>query len=268
MRDRVILSLFPGVGILDRGFEAEGVCVVRGPDLLWGGNIFDFTAPRGIFWGIIGGSPCQDFSQARRAPPTGQGRLLMREVCRVVQIAEPEWWLLENVPRAPDLRIDGYSYQRIDVNQGWYCGVSRLRHFQFGSASSGVTLQIPRGAPVRGCEPAALANDGRSFAELCRLQGLPADFDLPGFTVEEKKRAVGNAVPLVMSRVVAQAIHRAYGFHVGAAPEIDPSSWQRRLCRCGCGRIVKGRHLYDSPACRKRAERQRRQSREIVTQPG
>ena len=34
-----MLSLFPGIGLLDMAFEEEGFCVVRGPDLLWGGDI-------------------------------------------------------------------------------------------------------------------------------------------------------------------------------------------------------------------------------------
>ncbi len=36
---RLILSIFPGVGLLDRAFEECGFCVVRGPDLLWGGGV-------------------------------------------------------------------------------------------------------------------------------------------------------------------------------------------------------------------------------------
>lgn len=35
----LVLSLFPGIGLLDLAFEEQGYCVVRGPDLLWGGNI-------------------------------------------------------------------------------------------------------------------------------------------------------------------------------------------------------------------------------------
>ena len=31
--DGPVLSIFPGVGILDSAFEAEGFCIVRGPDL-------------------------------------------------------------------------------------------------------------------------------------------------------------------------------------------------------------------------------------------
>ena len=51
----VVLSLFPGIGLLDQAFEEEGFCVVRGPDLLWGGDIRRFHPPAGVFDGIIGG---------------------------------------------------------------------------------------------------------------------------------------------------------------------------------------------------------------------
>lgn len=34
----LVLSLFPGIGLLDLAFELESFCVVRGPDLLWGGG--------------------------------------------------------------------------------------------------------------------------------------------------------------------------------------------------------------------------------------
>ena len=34
----LVLSVFPGIGLLDMAFELEGFCVVRGPDLLWGGE--------------------------------------------------------------------------------------------------------------------------------------------------------------------------------------------------------------------------------------
>jgi DNA (cytosine-5)-methyltransferase 1 len=36
---QLVLSLFPGIGMLDSAFEQEGFCVVRGPDVLWGGDI-------------------------------------------------------------------------------------------------------------------------------------------------------------------------------------------------------------------------------------
>ena len=51
----LVLSLFPGIGLLDMAFEEEGFCVVRGPDLLWGGDIRRFHPPAGRFEGVIGG---------------------------------------------------------------------------------------------------------------------------------------------------------------------------------------------------------------------
>jgi DNA (cytosine-5)-methyltransferase 1 len=58
MTSPLVLSIFPGA------FEAEGFCVVRGPDVLLGGDIRKFHAPRGRFDGVIGGPPCQSFSVA------------------------------------------------------------------------------------------------------------------------------------------------------------------------------------------------------------
>lgn len=53
----LVLSLFPGVGLLDMAFEAEGFTVVRGPDLLWGGDIRRFHAPAGRFEGFPADRP-------------------------------------------------------------------------------------------------------------------------------------------------------------------------------------------------------------------
>lgn len=39
---QLVLSLFPGIDLLGRGFEAEGFYVVRGPDLIYGGDIRAF----------------------------------------------------------------------------------------------------------------------------------------------------------------------------------------------------------------------------------
>lgn len=57
-----LLSLCPGLGLLDQAFEEHGWCVVRGPDPLWGGDMRRFVPPAGVFGGIIGGPPCQFYS--------------------------------------------------------------------------------------------------------------------------------------------------------------------------------------------------------------
>ena len=185
---------------------------------------------------------------------------MLAEFWRVVSEARPEWWLLENVATVPDVQIDGYGWQRIDVNQAWYAPVSRLRHVQFGSRA-GVALQIPRGTRQPDCEPCALACDDRPWEVVRRLQGLPDDYELPGFTRAAAVAAVGNGVPIVLGRVLAGAVLAAYGHDAIAwsdtVPAIDES---QILCHCGCGRRVTGRQLYSSAACRKRAERRRRQN--------
>ncbi len=246
----LVLSLFPGFDLLGRGFEAEGFCVVRGPDLLWGGDIRTFHPPAARFDGVIAGSPCQDFSAARRAAQTGEGAEMLRHFRRVVLEASPSWFLLENVPRVPDLAVEGYSVQRFDLNAR-ECGMrqSRLRHFQFGSRAG--LILIPERAKQTGeAATICLASEGeradrRTFADFCELQGLPRDFDLPGYSIAAKYRAVGNGVPVGMARVVARAIRTA-------TPR--PGA---RLCACRCGRLLQGKQSSATPACRKRLQRSR-----------
>lgn len=245
----LILSIFPGIDLLGRGFEAEGFAVVRGPDKLWGGDIRTFRIPPGCFDGVIGGSPCQDFSRARRSAPTGEGLEMLGEFVRVIIAGRPIWFLLENVPTVPDIVVPGYTIQRIDLNAR-ECGMRqiRLRHFQFGSRD-GKVISPERVRPIGSPLPIALATEGskpdrRSWPDFCELQGLPRDFDL-ALPIKAKYKAVGNGVPIPMARVLARAIKGRL------------SSRSVRLCLCGCGRLVKGRHSMALPACRKRMERRR-----------
>lgn len=258
----LILSLFPGIDLLGRGFEAEGFCVVRGPDLLFGGDVRGFHPPAGRFEGVIAGSPCQDFSRARRSPPTGEGLEMLAEFVRVVGEARPNWFLLENVPTVPTVHVAGYRCQRIDLDAR-DCGLQqrRLRHFQFGSAA-GLVLVVPRRAwpSIEESQATCLATEGRrqrrrTWAEFCALQGLSPDFSLPGMTLAARYAAVGNGVAVPVARVVARAI-------LGAVP------WHAvRLCACGCGRALRARQVAATPACRKRLERRRGDSAG-VTGPG
>lgn len=273
MQRELVLSLFPGIGLLDRAFEECGFCVVRGPDLLWGGDIRRFHPPEGHFWGAIGGPPCQDFSRRRRDPPSGYGLDMLREFLRVVAESQPEWFLLENVDRVPDVTAPGYVTQRLDVDNGWFEGATsrRLRHVQFGS-KSGRLLNVPHRSVPADLPGAALANDSRSFADLCHLQGLPEDFDLPGFLMSEKKRAVGNGVPLPMGRALAAAVIEAYRESVTVQADLFGNLVRPDTCACGCGRPVPTGQMYaidehgNTDACRKRAQRSRAKG-EAVTWP-
>lgn len=248
----LVLSLFPGIDLLGRAFELEGFSVVRGPDPALGtGDIRQFKAPA-RFDGVIGGSPCQDFSLARRCPPTGYGLEMIQEFRRLVTEVAPAWFLLENVPTVPDVKIPGFSHQRIDLKATEFgLAQNRLRHFQFGSRFS-FPLIVPRGRAIKATEPCCVASEGskkgkRTWEQFCSLMGLPPDFSLPYFTLAARYRAVGNGVPLPMGRAIAMAISSLGRL----APTLRP-------CVCGCGRPVTGRRAAATPGCRKRMERRRR----------
>lgn len=100
---QLVLSLFPGIGLLDMAFEAEGFTVVRGPDVIWGGDIRRFHPPAGKFDGVIGGPPCQMFSRLRHLNKSAGQKYgnLIPEFERCVLEASPTWFVMENVPDAP-----------------------------------------------------------------------------------------------------------------------------------------------------------------------
>ncbi|MFA0612475.1 DNA cytosine methyltransferase [Vibrio sp. 10N.222.49.B4] len=256
-KNKLILSLFPGVDLFSKPFEELGFCVVRGPDILLGQDIRDFHVPSGVFSGVIGGSPCQEFSSLNRNCPTGYGLEMLYEYQRIVEEARPDWWLLENVARVPDLKIEDYHWQRFPLNLAWFTDCSRLRHFQFGS-KNGKLLCPPIHVTKEAKKTAALASDDRSFSELKHLQGLPQSYDLPSFTVEGKKRAVGNGVPLPLGRTLATLIDRdIYGVTHRVDKRVTDQEASSVTCSCGCGATLIGRKKYASPACRKRASRKR-----------
>lgn len=259
MEKKLVIDLFSGIGLLARAFRAEGFNVMRGPDTLFGEDVRECHLSPGIYWGVIFGSPCQDFSRARRAPQTGQGIELLQQGCRLIHEAQPEWFLVENVPAVPAVQIAGYAVQRfllsgLEVGSLQY----RLRCIQFGSRT-GLALVTDRAQASRGAsQPAVTCNDRRSWPELCELQGLPRDFDLPGWPLGFKRRALANGVPLPMGRALAHWVRDA-----------TTARTARRvtLCVCGCGRPVDGRTL-STATCRKRMERNRKSSLPVVTVPG
>jgi DNA (cytosine-5)-methyltransferase 1 len=231
----LVLSVFPGIGLLDMAFEQEGFCVVRGPDLLWGGEMKLFNPPSGKFSGIIGGPPCQGHSRwagVNRKIGNEIAEDLIPEYKRCVIRANPDWWLLENVPGVPDVEIFGYVTTRRELDMRWLGEPqSRLHSFQFGSRE-GFELH-PEVAVFEhlDLEPACLASEGRrgqisntkrngqqhsvyrrrrDFGKFCALQGLPENFlgESP-FTQTDKYRVVGNGVPLPMGRAIARAVKAA-----------------------------------------------------------
>lgn len=232
-----MLSLFPGIGLLDMAFEEEGFCVVRGPDLLWGGDVKRFHPPAGRFDGVIGGPPCQAFStlafsvraQGRDVKPN-----LIPEFERVVAEAKPAWFVMENVMGAPMAIVPEYGVTARVVHDVAVGGATRRkRRFTFGrhgAVRTACDFYVPELA-LHNAEPeyAILARgpqqpriykgkrkvsrnspNAAALAHAIRVQGLPDDFLADAqITVAGKYAMVGNGVPLPMGRAIAQAVKRA-----------------------------------------------------------
>lgn len=246
----LVLSLFPGIGLLDMAFEEEGFVVVRGPDLLWGGDIRRFHPPAGRFDGIIGGPPCQAFSGlANLARARGvEFENLIPEFERAISEAKPAWFVMENVRAAPLPLTPGYAvHAYLLQNRSFGEEQSRVRRITFGTRSG----PIDRDGLV-GYRASRLSFDGWSVMDAidfsqtvtsahggerrvhgrkstggriarydvptaCRLQGLPEDFlDGTPLTSHGKLRAIANGVPLPMGRAVARAVKRALGMERAA----------------------------------------------------
>lgn len=243
---QLVLSLFPGIGLLDMAFEEEGFCVVRGPDLLWGGDIRRFHPPAGKFDGVIGGPPCQLFSQLRflvRNAGQRHGNMIP-EFERIVSNACPAWFMMENVPAAPEPDVLGYVVRSAVINNRWLGEAQeRVRRFSFGTATGhplaiefaalesieyrqAVTSSL-RAVPVKlgpnGKPKRTYTVDGKrhgpgqgpraALADMLKHQGLTEDFfgDDCGLTMTAKRQVIGNGVPLPMGRAVAKAVKRALG---------------------------------------------------------
>jgi DNA (cytosine-5)-methyltransferase 1 len=246
----LVLSLFPGIGLLDMAFE-EGFCVVRGPDLLWGGDVHRFHPPSDHFVGVIGGPPCQAFSRLVhivRAKGQTPKPNLIPEYQRIVAAARPHWFVMENVPAAPEPEVQGYLVHSQLLNNRWMPEApeqNRERRISFGTFDGQrlvvetCALQNPhyeRAVVATSSKEGALAKsqaelrDGisprlqrqasalpgqmprRPFERCCELQGLPTDFlKHAPFTSAGKYQVVGNGVPLPMGRAIARAVKRATG---------------------------------------------------------
>jgi DNA (cytosine-5)-methyltransferase 1 len=233
----LVLSLFPGIGLLDMAFEEQGFCVVRGPDLLWGGDIKQFHPPAGRFDGVIGGPPCQCHSRLvhiNRARGHQVAEDLIPEFVRCIGEARPEWFLMENVPDAPVPMADGYHVHTFLLNNRWVGGEQlRLRRFVFGSRGRLVdltqlidvcvfeALEITKAVLASGALPPGVGRSNlhlkngpswNTVRDALVAQELPSDFLQKGnsvFTAKGAQRMIGNGVPLPMGRAVAKAVKEA-----------------------------------------------------------
>lgn len=224
----IVLSVFPGLGFLDCAFEEIGYTVVRGPDVIWGGDVRRFHVPPGVFSGVIGGPPCQPFSPlAHMVKQNGyvpRHENLIPEYERIVAEALPEWFVMEESPFAPLPEIPGYKVHAQILNNRWLGEAQhRKRRISFGSRlgqrlaiqqvaleSHDWTVAVISKRITPNCERKAGGNSkgkGLSIAEMLTRQGFPpAMLDECPLTSDGKRQAIANGVPLAMGRAIALAV--------------------------------------------------------------
>lgn len=220
----LVLSIFPGIGLLDRAFEETGFCVVRGPDLLWGGDVRRFHPPAGKFEGIIGGPPCQAFSPIGNVNRArwGDGSVmpdLIPEFRRVLEEAAPAWWVMENSPNAYAPADRAFA---LTIDNAWLGEAQTRRRTFWSNLNLGAYVEVPALVPIEAGEERAVSwktvdwkgsrsREGvRSLSAMLELQGFPGDMlEHCPFTVDAAKKAVGNGVPFAMGTAIAQAVKRA-----------------------------------------------------------
>ncbi len=226
--EKLVLSIFPGIGILDKGFEDEGFTILRGPDRLWGGDIKDFNPPAGMFEGVIGGPPCQMFSKVRHFNPNAGKKTgnLIPEFERVVAEAAPSWFLMENVKDAPLPVIFGYHVTSFLYNNRWLGEIQNREHrFSYGTRDGrrllmeeSIFMSPQKARRVCASEGrrdgpgTRIDHRGRKLETLLALQGLPETYlDNMPFTKAGAAEIVGNAVPYPLARALARAVKQAKG---------------------------------------------------------
>lgn len=229
---RLVLSIFPGIDLLGRAFEEEGYCVVRGPDVIWGGDILTFHPPPGVFEGVIGGDPCQEHSPlahiVRHMGNQPRFPDMTPEYVRVVEEVQPRWFVRENVPQAPLPKPAGYDLWTILLVDFHVGGLQpRKRRICFGMreglwpdmlSSPLALIEYTEASPST---PTCLAGHGPLFGQrqrsaawdiedACEAMGLPRDFTehMP-FTMHGKRSLIGNGVPMAMGRAIARAVKKA-----------------------------------------------------------
>lgn len=163
---QLVLSLFPGIGLLDKAFELEGFTVVQSRDWIMGGDVRNTHFPPDRFDGVIGGPPCQSFTQLvhmirhnGHKPKFGN---LIPDFERVVAETEPQWFLMEEVPAAPRPQVDGYKTHEFELNNrqcfdddGKPAKQNRVRAITFGYRGERRVLMV---------ETAALYNQEWEYA--------------------------------------------------------------------------------------------------------
>jgi DNA (cytosine-5)-methyltransferase 1 len=174
---------------------------------------------------------------------------LVPEYERVVAEAAPQWFVMENVPEAPEPRVRGYHVSSAVFGNRDVGGVQdRVRRFSLGSfdrlrldtwiarEAMSARIQGEYAATVTAAHAGARGTAENptptyriahySVEEALRLQGCPPDFFGPRspFRRDAQLKMLAEGVPLPMGRAVARAVRSALGLPLLEDTPLLPST--------------------------------------------
>jgi DNA (cytosine-5)-methyltransferase 1 len=216
---QLVLSLFPGADLFGMAFEQEGFVVVRGPDILLGGDVRKFKSLPGKFDGIIGGPPCKVFSEARMGGTPALN--LIPEFTRIILESSPKWWVMENVVGAHIPEIPGCLEPC--VVDAWTFGSNQHRVRAFWSNIKLELVKCVDRAPnpwptimateykcspnsKNKCRAGRKVGRRLTIEEVNEAMGLPINFSTPALTLPMSYEVRGNGVPIHLGRAIAKAV--------------------------------------------------------------
>lgn len=223
----LVISLFPGADLLSKPFEADDRCIVRGPDLLTGGNIVDFHLPANTFAGMIGGPPCLAYSRATflaNLPHDTHVDYIPDFVRLWFETGKP-WVVMENVPEAEKCLAIPQEWNKV-ILRDWDCGGKTIRRRAFWTWPFAVPTLPPRDGEddafglvvASGHRASAYGTMGMATGtflpgtsdidEVGLVQGFPelGEYYMKlGLSKKFAWRLLGNGVPLAMGKHVAKA---------------------------------------------------------------
>lgn len=230
-----MLSIFPGIDLLGMAFEAEGFCVVQSRDWIFGGDIRNTHFPAGKFAGVIGGPPCQAFSSLAHMvrhigyePKFGN---LIPEFERVVRETECDWFLMEEVSKAPRPKIEGYENHEFTLNNRQCfdendepATQNRVRAITFGSRGSRRLMMI---------ETAALHNSQWEYAACGGGHGeggISLESRDPAYKAAAMARVAGVPIAIGGSGKLKPALRKHQRLNSCVGYNIKSKSSLARLC--------------------------------------
>lgn len=205
---------------------------------------------------LVGGPPCQGFSNLNRNMVGAERRMLWKEYVRVLRVTEPEWFVMENVPQllsSPEYEEFykvaheklGYKISALPLNSADF-GVPQVRRRAIVIGAKGVLPELPHASHGR---PGTAAAEGDFLLRWVTVRDAIGDM-APEPTGDNWHRK-RNPTELSLRRYRAVPADGGNRFEMQRALEAEgdgelvPPCWRKKSTGTT---DVFGRMRWDSPA--------------------